>query len=226
MRYCDFMLTQCGRAYTERALSETWQPGVHTATVEFLGFASHVNLASEQGQFSERTLVGRGRGKKKKRRVRKGKRLNLPPPVKHSGEWQDSIHCKWKTAMKSERGRLARAVKPLLYLMLLKVDPSLAFDWQQIVSKPNCVGHNFQLGKRVRERYLSSLPDRPSEDNFNPKKKKRGDTGGWVSKVYFQKITEVWKSGKSRCLKRFICIKQSGPPLVIKNSKQQHLWMH
>ena len=57
--------------------------------------------------------------------------------------------------------------------MLLKVDPSLAFDWQQIVSKPNCVGHNFQLGKRVRERYLSSLPDRPSEDNFNPKKKKK-----------------------------------------------------
>lgn len=80
------MLTQCGRAYTERALSETWQPGVHTATVEFLGFASHVNLASEQGQFSERTLVGRGRGKKKKRRVRKGERLNLPLPVKHSGE--------------------------------------------------------------------------------------------------------------------------------------------
>lgn len=176
--------------------------------------------------FREDCLSAEEEERKKKRRVRKGKRLNLPLPVKHSGEWQDSIHCKWKTAMKSERGRLARAVKPLLYLMLLKVDPSLAFDWQQIVSKSNCVGHNFQLGKRVRERYLSSLPDRPSEDNFNPKKKKRGDTGGWVSKVYFQKITEVWKSGKSRCLKRFICIKQSGPPLVIKNSKQQHLWMH
>ena len=210
------------RAYTERALSETWQPGVHTATVEFLGFASHVNLAAEQGQFSERTFVGRGKGKKK-RRVGKGERLNLPPPVKHSGEWQDSIHCKWKSAMKSRRGRLARAVKPLLYLMLLKVDPSLVFDWQQIVSKPNCVGHNFQLGKRVWERYLSSPPDSMSEDNFN---QKRGDTGGWVSKVYFQKITVVWKSGKSRCLKCFICIKQSGPPLVIKNSKQQHLWMH
>ena len=67
------MLTQCGRAYTERALSETGQPGVHTATVEFLGFASHVNLASEQGQFPERTFVGRGRGKRKKKESKKGR---------------------------------------------------------------------------------------------------------------------------------------------------------
>lgn len=222
MRYCDFMLTQCCQSLYRKGL--VWDLAARCTHCYCGVFRICIPCKScSRTRAIFREDVCRKRKGKKKRRVGKGERLNLPPPVKHSGEWQDSIHCKWKSAMKSRRGRLARAVKPLLYLMLLKVDPSLVFDWQQIVSKPNCVGHNFQLGKRVWERYLSSPPDSMSEDNFN---QKRGDTGGWVSKVYFQKITVVWKSGKSRCLKRFICIKQSGPPLVIKNSKQQHLWMH
>lgn len=95
------------------------------------------------------TMRNQRRGKEG-RRWEKGRRerLNLLPPVNRGGEWHNSVHCKWKMAMKSRQGRLARAVKTFYIWcssLLLKADPELEFEWQQIVSKLNCVGRNFQI---------------------------------------------------------------------------------
>lgn len=142
----DFMLTQCGRAFTDWTWQKVlvWDVAVRCTqcyAVErccFWEFAYHVNLASKQGQFE---IIWH---------QRRGERFNLLPQVKQRSEWQDSIHCKWKTAMKSRQGWLARAVKTLYIWcssLLLKVDLYLAFKWQQVVSKPNLVCPDFQIGQ-------------------------------------------------------------------------------
>ena len=124
--YCD--MKQCCKAFTGSTPQNGPTNQVHAVllwiTLPFWAFALHVNPAPKQGKYSVGSSDTRGDGRTGKER-RRGDGLRLLPPIKQSGEWQDSIHCKWATAMKSGRGRRGGAVKTLYIWcssLLLKVD--------------------------------------------------------------------------------------------------------